>query len=80
MLIQGRAMAQGVSRRSLTTEAQVRARLVNLGFVVGKVVLEQSFIRVLRFPLSISFHRGCPYSYILWGMNNRPASSRSSET
>jgi hypothetical protein len=24
------------------------------------------------FSLSISFHCGSPYSYITWGMNNRP--------
>jgi hypothetical protein len=38
------------------------------------------FLRVIRFPLSISFHRCCPYVYITWGMNNRPVGGRSSET
>jgi hypothetical protein len=32
------------------------------------------------FSLSVSFHRGCPCSYIIWGMNNRPSGGRSSET
>jgi hypothetical protein len=43
------------------------------------VALGQVFLRVPRFPLSISFHRGSPYSYIAWLMNNRPAGGRSSE-
>jgi hypothetical protein len=30
------------------------------------------------FP-SISFHCGFPYSYITWGINNRPIGDRSSE-
>jgi hypothetical protein len=36
----------------------------------------------LGLPQSISFHRGSPHSYIIWGMNNRPAAGggRSSET
>jgi hypothetical protein len=41
-------MVQVVSRRPLTTEARVRARV---GFVVDKVALGQVFLRVLRvFP------------------------------
>jgi len=56
-------MAQVVSRRPLTTEARVRARV---GFVVDKVALGQVFLRVLRFsPVSISFHRRSPNSYHL---------------
>jgi hypothetical protein len=31
-------------------------------------------------PLPVSFHRGCTYSCIVWMMNSRPASGRSSET
>jgi hypothetical protein len=47
-------------------------RSVHVRFVVDKVALGQVFIRVLRFSLvNISFHRGSPYSYIIWG-NNRP--------
>jgi hypothetical protein len=33
---------------------------------------DRVFEELLDFPLSISFHRGSPYSYISWGMNNRP--------
>jgi hypothetical protein len=46
--------------------------LVHVGFVVDRVALGQVFLRVLRFPLSASFHRGSAYSYITWRMNNRP--------
>jgi hypothetical protein len=44
------------------------------------VALEQVFLRALRFPLSVSFHRGWALSYIIWGMNNRSFRGRSSET
>jgi hypothetical protein len=46
-------MAQAVSRRPLTAAARVNP----VGFVVDKVALGQGFLRDLRFPLSISFHR-----------------------
>jgi hypothetical protein len=45
-------MAQAVSRWPLTVEARVRARVNPCGICGGQV-----FLRVLRFPLSISFHR-----------------------
>jgi hypothetical protein len=38
---------------------------IHVGFVVDKVALEQVFLRVLRFPLPISFHRRSPNSYHL---------------
>jgi hypothetical protein len=47
--------------------------------VMHKVALGLVLLRVLRFSLSVSFHRGSPYSYTTWG-NNRPIGSRSSET
>jgi hypothetical protein len=54
----GRAMAQAVSRRPLTAEARGSVPgQVHVRFVVDKVALEQVFIRVVSFPLSISFHR-----------------------
>jgi hypothetical protein len=37
------------------------------------------FSEFFGFPLSISFHRGSPYSYITLGMNNRSVGGRSSE-
>jgi hypothetical protein len=33
-----------------------------------------------EFLPSISFHYGFPYSYITWGMNNKPIGGPSSET
>jgi hypothetical protein len=30
--------------------------------------------------LPVSFHRGSPYSYIIWRINNKPIGDRSSET
>lgn len=38
-----------------------------------------SFPELLDFSLSISFHRGFLYSYIIWGMDNRLVGDRSSE-
>jgi hypothetical protein len=38
---------------------------VHVGFVVDKVALGRVFHRGLRFFLSLSFHRGSPYSYHL---------------
>jgi hypothetical protein len=48
----------------------------HVGFVVEKVALGHVPVRVLRCPLSISFHHGSPYSYITWAMNNRPVGGR----
>jgi hypothetical protein len=60
-------MARAVSCWRLTAEAPVRARV---GFVLDKVAVAQIFLSVFRFPLSISFHRGSPCSYIFCGMNS----------
>jgi hypothetical protein len=73
-------MTQAVSHRSLTSEARVRAPVSPGGILVDKVAPGQVFVRVLRFTLLVSFHRGGPYSYITWGVNDRPAGGRSSET
>jgi hypothetical protein len=51
-----------------------RPRSVHAGFVVEQVALGQGF------SLSTTFHNGSPYSYIIWGMNNRPTGGCSSET
>jgi hypothetical protein len=40
----------------LTAEARFAQESVHVGFVVGKVVLEQGFLQVLWFSLSVSFH------------------------
>jgi hypothetical protein len=63
----GRAMAQVVSRRPLTAEAWVRARV---GLVVDKVALGQVFLRVLRFPLSVYHSTVALQTHIIWGMRN----------
>jgi hypothetical protein len=52
-------------------------RSVHVGFVADKVAVGQVFLRVLRFSLSISFHRGSPRSYIISVINNRPVGGRS---
>jgi hypothetical protein len=38
---------------------------VHVGFVVDKVELGHVFLRVLRYPLSVSLHRGSPLIYYL---------------
>jgi hypothetical protein len=49
---------------------------VHVGFVVGKVAFGKVSLKVLRFsPVNIV----TPYSYMIWGINNRPVSGRSSE-
>jgi hypothetical protein len=79
-LSRGRIMAQAVSRRPFTGEARVRAMLIHVGFVVDRVALGQVFLRVLRFPWSISFHRRSPKTHIIWGINSVSVSGSSSET
>jgi hypothetical protein len=50
----GRAVAQAVNRRRLTTESRVAPGLIRVGFVVDKVALGHVFLRVLRFsPVSM---------------------------
>jgi hypothetical protein len=41
---------------------------------------DRFFSEFFGFPLSISFHRRSPYSYIIWGMNSMSVSGSSSET
>jgi hypothetical protein len=62
-------MAQAVCPRPLIAEG--RADKVAL----GKVSLSEFF----GFPLRVLFHRGPPFSCIIWGMN-RSVRCRSSET
>jgi hypothetical protein len=66
--------------RRLLTSLSPRRPGFGVWFMVEKVALRQVFLGVLRFPLSVSFHRGCPYSYITWDMNSRCVGGRSSET
>jgi hypothetical protein len=53
---------------------------VHVVFVVDKFAMGQVFVEVLQISLSISLHHGSPFSYIIWGMNNRPSGGHSSET
>jgi hypothetical protein len=69
-------MVQAVSRRPLAAECQVRVRVSPCGTSGGQSGTGTSFF---GFPLSISFQRGSPYSYVLWRMNNMYVSGRSSE-
>jgi hypothetical protein len=43
---------------------------VHVGFVVDKVAPGQVFLRVFGLFLSVLFHRGSPYSYMIWGINS----------
>jgi hypothetical protein len=54
-------------------------RSVRVGFMANKVALGHFVSELFGFILSISFHCGYPLSYIIWGMNNRPVRSCSSE-
>jgi hypothetical protein len=73
----GLVMAQAVSRWPLTAEARVLARVSPYEIWGGQSRLSPNSS---GFPLSVSFHRGSPYSYIAWGKNNKPIGGRSSET
>jgi hypothetical protein len=61
-----RAMAQVVSRRPLTAEARVRARVNPCGICGGQSGTGTgSFPSPSVFPVNISFHRRSPNSYHL---------------
>jgi hypothetical protein len=74
-------MDQAASHRSLTAEARVRVRSVNVGLVVYRVALGQVYLQVLRFSqasiippwLSILI-------YHLDVLKNKSVGGRSSET
>jgi hypothetical protein len=61
----GRAMAQAVSRRAVTAEAWVRARVNPCGICGGQSGTGDRFFSESSSPLSISFHRRSPNSYHL---------------
>jgi hypothetical protein len=56
-------MAQAVSCRPLTAEARVRARVNPCGICGGQSGSGEGFLRVLRFPLQISFHHCSVFIY-----------------
>jgi hypothetical protein len=70
-------MAKAVSRQPFTTEAEVSPCGICSGQSdTGTGFSPESF----GFSLSVSFHCGCPYSDITWGMNSRCVGGRTSET
>jgi hypothetical protein len=71
----GRAVAQAVSRRPLIAEAQVCTRVSSCRFCGEQIVTGKGSSRVIRFPLSVSFHRGN-----LLGTNDMPVGNLSSKT
>jgi hypothetical protein len=63
-------MAQVVSRRTLTSEARIRARVNPCGFVVGKMEMERFFSEFFGFPLSIYQCTVALKTHIIGGMRN----------
>jgi hypothetical protein len=53
---------------------------VRVGFVVDKWHWDTFLAKFFGCRLLLLFHRGYPYSDMIWGMNNKPVSGRSSET
>jgi hypothetical protein len=70
----GRAIAQAVSRWFPTAAAQVRARVWSCRISSGQSGVGAGFLRILRFPLTISIPPIAPQSpsSIIWGWYNRP--------
>jgi hypothetical protein len=66
-------MAQAVSRRPLTAEARVRARVNPCGICGGqKWHWDRFFSEYFGFPLSVTFHRG---SIVIYHMGEEPEGS-----
>jgi hypothetical protein len=53
----GHAIAQAVSRRLPTAEAQVRVQVRSCGIFCGQSGIETGFLQVLRFACQFSFNR-----------------------
>jgi hypothetical protein len=74
-------MAQAVSHRLVTADVRVRARDSPCGICGGQSCTGTGFLsKFFGFPLPILFRRFSPHSHITWGINNRPAGGRGSET
>jgi hypothetical protein len=72
-------MVQAVSHWPFTTKAQVHAQVTLSGICGGQSGNGKGFSVSSSVPLSVPFHHGSPYSYIIWGINNSPFGGRSSE-
>jgi hypothetical protein len=63
-ILEGRAMVQVVSRRPLTAETRVRARVNPCGICGGQSGHWDRFLsEFVGFPRAVSFHRRSPNSY-----------------
>jgi hypothetical protein len=79
IVIEGRAIAQAVSRRSSTVAAPVRAQVKLCEICDEQSGTGAGFLRVLLFPLPIFILPIVPRSSsssIMWGWYNRPISGR----
>jgi hypothetical protein len=76
----GRSMAQEFSRRPLAVEARVRAWVSPGGICGGHSGNGTGFFSSASVLLYQYHSTVDPFSYIIWGMNNRPVCGRSSET
>jgi hypothetical protein len=56
-ILNGRVIAQAVSRRLPTAAARVRAQSRHVGFVVDKMALGKAFSKYFGFICQFSFHR-----------------------
>jgi hypothetical protein len=65
-------MTQAVSQRLSPKRPGFETGPFHVGYVVNEVALDRIFLRVLRFSLSISFHRDSAYPYFICGMKIGP--------
>jgi hypothetical protein len=77
MFLEGRAVAQAVSRWLPTTASRFRVRAEHVGFVVDKAALGEVFFEYFGFPANHSTN----FSIIIItrGWHNRPIGGRSAE-
>jgi hypothetical protein len=73
-------MTQGVSRQPFTRRPRFEPWSVQVGFMVETWHWDRFSFEFFRLPLSVSFHRGYPYTCIICRINNRNVGDRSSET
>jgi hypothetical protein len=73
-------MVQAISCLSLIAEARVPTQVHLNAICIGQSGTVTGFSPNYLVSLSISFHRGSPYCYIIYGMNSRPIGGRGSET